>query len=124
LKKKGDFDFAGISYSIFIGMWQAIDMFSENIQRVLELQGSYSPNNTPEMQERGFLIRNDLRESIVSILSKSGSDKWEVEGSDGKGNKQVFLGSVSLGESSHPVFERDLTSYSFLQLTVQVSICR
>ena len=62
-------------------------MLSENIQRVLELQGSYSPNNTPEMQERGVLIRNDLRESLVAILSKSGSDKWEVEGRDGTGLK-------------------------------------
>ena len=65
----------------------------EIIRRILELQPLYSPNNTPEMQERGHLIRTDLVREIQNIsetlseaLGQFGND-FHVKGSDGIGRK-------------------------------------
>lgn len=63
------------------------------LRRICELQPHYSSSNTPEMQERGQLIRQALTEelrSLESILSGAlgsfGKD-FHVDASDGIGNK-------------------------------------
>lgn len=60
---------------------------------ILDLQGSYSSTNTPEMQRRGILIRDELPqlienklEEIEPIFSLLGF-QCAIEGSDGKGRK-------------------------------------
>lgn len=65
----------------------------EILKRICELQPSYSPNNTPEMQERGVLIRQKLRDAVASLspglaaqLGPYGVD-FGVEASDGIGRK-------------------------------------
>jgi len=63
------------------------------LTRICELQPKYSSNNTPDMQERGKLIRSDLAEAIRTRLPQlrpafdSVFDDLAVEGSDGKGRK-------------------------------------
>ena len=63
------------------------------IQRIAKLQPRYSPANTPEMQERGELIRNALPDGLEEYrprFSKSlgeFSNDLRIKGSDGSGNK-------------------------------------
>ena len=68
-------------------------MISSQIQEVLELQKEYTFKNTPEMQRRGRLIREEiagsLNENLDRFKSKSEiaiEDLW-VQGKDGDGNK-------------------------------------
>jgi hypothetical protein len=63
--------------------------FSEIMWRVLELQRSYSSNNTPEMQLRGRLVRDGGRRALQRLLSDPPSltFKPDFEGSDGRGSK-------------------------------------
>jgi len=63
------------------------------LRRICELQSHYSSKNTPEMQERGELIRQTLAKEIrmlSDVLSKAlgpfGHD-FHVDASDGIGNK-------------------------------------
>ncbi len=63
------------------------------LRRICELQPLYSSENTPEMKERGWLIRQELAECIrnlheplVHALGPFGPDFF-VEGSDGIGRK-------------------------------------
>lgn len=63
------------------------------LRRICQLQPYYSPNNTPEMQERGRLIRHDLPDRIRALeariapeLGEFGKDFY-VEGKDGIGRK-------------------------------------
>lgn len=60
------------------------------LQRVLELQPSYSSLNTPEMQERGVLVRRTARsalEQVLQQLDNAGIADLGVEGRDGTGRK-------------------------------------
>lgn len=63
------------------------------IKRICDLQPLYSSSNTPEMQERGNLIRTDLAQELRSRLGDLGRafdplfDDLAVEGSDGIGRK-------------------------------------
>jgi MoxR-like ATPase len=65
--------------------------FSEIMRRVLELQRSYSSSNTPEMELRGRLVRDDGRRALHLLLSDPPSLSFsfnpEVEGRDGTGLK-------------------------------------
>jgi hypothetical protein len=65
----------------------------QTLRRICELQTQYSSKNTPEMKERGQLVRQTLVAEIRSIgahlsaaLGLFGEDLL-VEGSDGIGNK-------------------------------------
>jgi hypothetical protein len=59
------------------------------INWVLELQQSWSNENTPEMQERGQLIRHELPTAIKGLLPEPGSLPFtpDVEGRDATGSK-------------------------------------
>ncbi|WP_434450824.1 MrcB family domain-containing protein [Lentzea sp. E54] len=68
----------------------------ELLRDVLLLQPKWTADNTPEMQERGRLIRHDvagwLREQLPA-LERAASveiDDWAVEASDGTGLKAVI----------------------------------
>lgn len=63
--------------------------FSEIIKRVLELQVSYSSSNSPEMQLRGQLIRNDGPRAVRALLVDLPNLSFtpDVEGRDGAGGK-------------------------------------
>ena len=72
-------------------------MLSETISRIGELQRSWSKYNTPEMAERGVLIRNtmvaeleEFRNEFVESLATQGKqygDDLGIAGRDGSGNK-------------------------------------
>ena len=84
-------------------------MISE-IQRIAELQLLYSSENTPEMQERGRIIRRDLpellRNHLPTLKQSIGrfADDLRIEGSDGIGRKTeapwVRIYSDSLSHSA------------------------
>jgi len=63
------------------------------IKRICEIQPKYSSSNTPEMQERGTLIRSGLTQELRGRLSGLNQafdplfDDLAVEGSDGIGRK-------------------------------------
>ena len=61
----------------------------ELINWVLELQHSWSNENTPQMQERGQLIRKELPLAVKALLPEPGSLPFtpEVEGRDATGKK-------------------------------------
>lgn len=80
----------------------------ETLRRICELQPYYSPNNTPEMQERGRLIRDDLTndiralsESLAAALGRFGGD-FQVEGRDGTGLKTELPWVRFFSESMSP----------------------
>lgn len=56
----------------------------DSLKSVLTLQGKWSAENTPQMQERGELIRNAIPALLKPLALKQG---MTVEGSDGSGNK-------------------------------------
>jgi hypothetical protein len=63
------------------------------IRRICELQPEYSADNTPAMQERGRLLREDLvsqlralEEPLSAALGRFGGD-FSVDASDGIGRK-------------------------------------
>lgn len=63
------------------------------LRRICELQPSYSPDNTPEMQERGKLIRQELTSELKSLQQAlapqlgSYGNSFSVGASDGIGRK-------------------------------------
>ena len=65
----------------------------ETLTRICELQPAYSSSNTPEMQERGRLVRQILAQEIRELedyLSEAlghFGDDFYVDASDGIGNK-------------------------------------
>ncbi|MEH6517281.1 MAG: DUF3578 domain-containing protein [Halioglobus sp.] len=65
----------------------------EVIKRIAELQPHYSPKKTPEMDERGVLVRKDLLEELRDYLpdfrERMGDSQQDiqVQASDGRGNK-------------------------------------
>jgi hypothetical protein len=65
----------------------------ETIIRICELQPFYSPDNTPQMEERGRLVRKDLVQALqaasgplIEALGEFGID-FHVDASDGIGRK-------------------------------------
>ena len=68
-------------------------MNAEILKRICELQPSYSPTNTPEMKERGKLIRdalaNELRGMLprISTVVGDAAPDLSVDSSDGIGRK-------------------------------------
>lgn len=85
-------------------------MISTQIREVLELQKDYTFKNTPAMQRRGRLIREEITDSLNQNLDRFKSkyeiaieDLW-VQGKDGDGNKAeipwVRLGSKELSPSA------------------------
>ena len=85
-------------------------MISTQIREVLELQKDYTFKNTPAMQRRGRLIREEITGSLNENLDRFKSkyeiaieDLW-VQGKDGDGNKAeipwVRLGSKELSPSA------------------------
>ena len=65
----------------------------ETIRRILQLQRRYTPENNEEMQERGVLVRDELRTEIAALsdpisdaLGTFGDDLL-IEASDGTGRK-------------------------------------
>src|ERR1017187_10324627 len=56
----------------------------DSLKSVLTLQGDWSAENTPPMQERGVLIRNGIPAFLEPLALKRG---MMVEGSDGAGRK-------------------------------------
>ena len=68
-------------------------MLVDTLSAIADLQPAYSPDNSPEMQKRGRLIRTDLASEIrelmptlSSAMAEFGSD-FIVEASDGIGRK-------------------------------------
>lgn len=65
----------------------------DTLQRICELQPLYSSSNTPEMQERGSLVRTALADELrarIPVLQNSFDpvfDDLSVEASDGIGRK-------------------------------------
>lgn len=63
------------------------------LQRICQLQQEYSSENTPEMQERGKLIRGSLVEDIrvqenaLRLALAEFGDDFDVQGKDGIGRK-------------------------------------
>ncbi len=56
--------------------------------QVLDLQSMWSANNTPEMQSRGRLIRNELPQALTTaIAGVAHGSHIEVAGGDGAGSK-------------------------------------
>ena len=61
--------------------------------RVMELQAEWSGSNTPAMQERGRLIRDEIPEWLRSLAPRLGAalgpcgDDFDVQGRDGTGRK-------------------------------------
>jgi hypothetical protein len=82
----------------------------KTIERILELQPYFDKRNTPEMAERGLLIRSDLKNRIqahASGLAKNLQlplEDIKVEGRDGTGNKTEIpwtrIASTSLSPST------------------------
>jgi len=68
-------------------------MMEAVLKKICELQPRYSSSNTPEMQERGYLIRTELTREIrerISLLQNAFDslfDDLAVEASDGIGRK-------------------------------------
>jgi len=87
--------------------YNEVVMLIPNLKRVCELQPRYSSDNTPEMQERGALIRTalveDLRAETDGMNAAFGefASDINVEGSDGIGRKteapwvRIFSDSMS-----------------------------
>ena len=80
----------------------------ETVRRICELQPLYSSANTPEMQERGQLIRQRLVEDIRGLhaplsraLGPFGHDLL-VEGSDGIGRKTELAWTRFCSEAMSP----------------------
>lgn len=66
---------------------------SELLKRVANLQPSWTSENTPEMQERGHLIRKAIPATLKASVGQLQDaiapygDELKIEGSDGKGKK-------------------------------------
>lgn len=80
----------------------------ETLQRICKLQPYYSSTNTPEMQERGRMVRRTLVEEIRGLqeplsaaLGPFGHDFF-VEGSDGIGRKTELAWTRFCSESMSP----------------------
>lgn len=80
----------------------------DTLRRICELQPAYSSVNTPEMQERGRLIRQklaeeirELRDPLVRALGTFGHDFF-VEGSDGIGRKTELAWARFCSEGMSP----------------------
>jgi hypothetical protein len=57
------------------------------LSQVLDLQKSWSKDNTPAMQERGRLVRDEIPQLLRESLDALDTEGWEVEGRDGSGLK-------------------------------------
>lgn len=80
----------------------------QTLRRICKLQPHYSSLNTPEMQERGRLVRQVLADEIRSLheplsaaLGAFGQDFY-VEGSDGIGRKTELAWTRFCSESMSP----------------------
>ncbi|MFC6463327.1 MrcB family domain-containing protein [Paracoccus aerius] len=80
----------------------------DTLRRICELQPYYSSKNTPEMQERGRLVRQVLTEDIRALrvllsaaLGEFGHDIL-VEGSDGIGRKTELAWTRFCSEEMSP----------------------
>ncbi len=76
--------------AIYAADEETTDSFSEVLRGVLELQPSYSRDgNTPEMQLRGRLLKQDGPRALQPLLSAIPGLSYqpEVEGGDGSGSK-------------------------------------
>lgn len=80
----------------------------ETLRRICELQPQYSSKNSPEMQERGRLVRQALtkdiralRVSLSAALGEFGHDLL-VEGSDGIGRKTELAWTRICSEGMSP----------------------
>lgn len=87
------------------------DKLRELLDEVLSLQPAWTHKNTPEMQQRGLLIRQQIRTQLTgyaaelrAALGPAGVD-LAIEGSDGKGQKSeipwVRIYSDSRSASAH-----------------------
>ncbi len=67
--------------------------FTEQLARVSELQKNYSSENTPDMQERGHLIRHQIPEYLENYIDQfktalgKHSHDLKIQGRDGIGRK-------------------------------------
>jgi hypothetical protein len=89
-KKLTDLGFTVVKKGLNVGGTPEDAMpVGELINWVLELQHSWSDENTPEMQERGELVRNEIPVAIKSLLPEPGSLPFspDVEGRDATGKK-------------------------------------
>ena len=83
------------------------------IQRIAELQRSYLSENTPEMKERGRIIRSDLPEllrgSFPALKATSGrfADDLKIEGEIVLGAKLRRLGFSYTLTASTPLRRLD-----------------
>lgn len=65
----------------------------ETLQRICALQPTYSSSNTPEMQERGHLVRHELAEAMRGLVPRlrlsfdASIADLDIEASDGIGRK-------------------------------------
>lgn len=75
-----------LGFSVVVPEADKINL-SEAIERVLKLQLKWKANESPEMQERTRLIREDIRPVLRNHLQTLGEDStYEVESSVGVGN--------------------------------------
>ena len=80
----------------------------ETLRRICELQPYYSSENTPDMQERGRLVRQALAEDIRALLPALSAALGEfghdilVEGSDGIGRKTELAWTRFCSEKMSP----------------------
>ena len=81
--------------------------FAETFGRIAQLQASYSSQNTPEMQERGVLVRQTAPSIIQDFLAQGsvgGVEDVKVRGQDGVGlkNRVPFVRVFSQDLSPKP----------------------
>ena len=79
----------GLGFVVHTREPEAAESLSDVLGRVLELQGSYNSRNTPEMQLRGRLVRQDGPRALRQLLSDLPDLSFgpDVEGRDGTGLK-------------------------------------
>lgn len=80
----------------------------ETMEEVLLLQTDFSPENTDEMQRRGYLVRTqlvkELNELLPALAARSGVDDLHIMGKDGTGRKTEIPWTRihSISRSSRP----------------------
>lgn len=70
--------------------WAAQFNFRSILAEVLELQPSWSKDNTPDMERRGLLVRKEgpaILKSMLKRLQRTGVQDFNAEGRDGVGLK-------------------------------------
>jgi len=79
-----------LGFNVDVVVNQGDSELGDIFQTVLDLQAAWSGSNTPEMQRRGLLVRNEAPEAIRALLPEESSlptDDMDVEGRDGTGMK-------------------------------------